>query len=341
MISYGNNIKSADDKLGKVPVRTVFDCIRNPKPHIEALLRQLRVVRQLDASQYTKLKTQLPYIVCAMFDPQVRRTENFAYTQYFIIDIDHISQKDFTVDDLRKKMESDPRTLLCFKSPGGDGLKVMMKLSERCYDAGLYKAFYKTFAIKFSAQYGLDQIIDTHTCDVARACFISADSQAYFNAEPETVDLNAFINPDENPQLAFDIKHEGDKATEKADKAAQKAHAPEPDADILKSIREKLDPRIKGKQQKKEAFVPLELKSIMEALREYITEKGLVVDEVIGIQYGQKMRCHVGVRKAEVNLFYGKHGFSVVQSPRTGTDSAANELLADTVNSFLVSKGYI
>lgn len=341
MISFGKNIKSADDQLGKVPVRTVFDCIRNPKPHTEALLRQLRVIRQLDPSQYTKLKTQLPYIVCAMFDPQVRRTENFAYTQYFIIDIDHISSKGMVVEDLRKKLENDPRTLLCFISPGGDGLKVMMKLTERCYDAGLYKTFYKTFAMRFSVQYELDQVVDTHTCDVARACFISADSQAFFNPTPETVNLNSFINPDENPQLAFDIKHEADKAAKLGDKAAQKEHASEPDADILRSIREKLDPRIKDKPQKTDAYVPPELKSIMDALREYTIEKGLIVDEIIGIQYGQKMRCHVGIRKAEVNLFYGKHGFSVVQSPRSGTDKVANELLADIVRSFLMSNGYI
>ncbi len=341
MISFGKNIRSTDDKLGKVPVRTVFDSIRNPKPHIAALLSQLRVVRQLAPAQYAKIKTQLPYLVCAMFDPPVRRTENFAYTQYFIIDIDHISSKGIVMEDLRKKLENDPRTMLYFASPGGDGLKVMMKLAERCYDAGLYKTFYKTFVMKFSAQYQLEQVVDTHTCDVARACFISADSLAFFNPEPEPVDVSSFINPDENPQLAFDIKHEADKAAKEGDKAAEKKRAPEPDASILKSIREKLDPRIKDKPEKKAAYVPEELKEIMDALREYITEKGIAVDQIIGIQYGQKIRCHVGVRKAEVNLFYGKHGFSIVQSPRTGTDGESNELLADTVRSFLVSKGYI
>ncbi len=103
-------------------------------------------------------------------------------------------------------------------------------------------------------------------------------------------------------------------------------------------MNKKLDPRIKDKPEKKAAYVPEELKEIMDALREYITEKGIAVDQIIGIQYGQKIRCHVGVRKAEVNLFYGKHGFSIVQSPRTGTDGESNELLADSVRSFLVSK---
>lgn len=340
MISFGKNIKSVDDSLGKVPVRTVYDSIRNPKPHIMAMLSQLRVVRQLNPSQYTKIKAQLPYIVCAMFDPPVRRTENFAYTQYFIIDIDHISAKGFVMKDLRKKIENDPRTMLCFTSPGGDGLKIMMKLTERCHDAGLYKTFYKTFVIKFSFQYGLDQIVDTRTCDVARACFISTDNSAFFNPTPETIDISTYINPDENPLEAFDIKHEVDKAAKEGDKTLEKKRESEPDSNILKTIRETLDPRIKDKQQKKPAYVPPELKDIMTALCEYITEKGIDIDQTIGIQYGQKLRCHIALKKAEVNLFYGKRGFSIVESPRTGTDSDANKLLVDTVNSFLIIRGY-
>ncbi len=341
MISFGKNIKSVDDPLGKVPVKTVFDSIRNPKPHITSLLSQLRVVRQLDPSQYTKIKAQLPYIVCAMFDPPARRTENFAYTQYFIIDIDHISAKGIVLEDIRKKLENDPRTMLCFTSPGGDGLKIMMKLSERCHDAGLYKTFYKMFVIKFSRQYGLDQIVDTRTCDVARACFISADSHAFFNPNPESIDISTYINPDENPLQAFDIKHEVDKAAKEGDKMLEKKCSSEPENNILRTIRETLDPRIKNKTEKKAAYVPPELKDIMNELCEYITGKGINVDETIGIQYGQKLRCHIAVMKAEVNIFYGKHGFSVLISPRTGTDNDANNLLVDTVKSFLISKGYI
>ena len=34
-----------------------------------------------------------------------------------------------------------------------------------------------------------------------------------------------------------------------------------------------------------------------------------------------------GYRKAEVNVFFGKRGFSVVKSPKTGTDAALMDLL--------------
>ena len=43
----------------------------------------------------------------------------------------------------------------------------------------------------------------------------------------------------------------------------------------------------------------------------------------------------MGLKKAEVNLFYGKRGFTVVKSPRSGTDATLNGLLADTVNTII------
>lgn len=93
MISIGTNIKSTTDLLQKVTVKYLCDAIRHPKPAISTRLRQLRIVKELNAAQYATLKQQLPYFVCAMFNPAYRKTENFAYTEYFIIDIDHLSDK--------------------------------------------------------------------------------------------------------------------------------------------------------------------------------------------------------------------------------------------------------
>ncbi|GEM_PF-4480513 len=42
-----------------------------------------------------------------------------------------------------------------------------------------------------------------------------------------------------------------------------------------------------------------------------------------------------------INIFYGKRGFSVVQSPKTGTDKDANELMVDVINSFLMENGFV
>ena len=41
------------------------------------------------------------------------------------------------------------------------------------------------------------------------------------------------------------------------------------------------------------------------------------------------------MKQAEINLFFGKKGFSVVQSPRTGTNAELNQLMADLIIGFI------
>lgn len=336
MISAGTNILSPGDTLKKVTVRYLSDAIRHPKPELQAMLRQLRIVRQLNPSQYADLKRHLPYFVCGIFNPPFRKAENFAYTEYFVIDIDHLDNYQGTMLDLRKSLEADDRVVMCFVSPGAMGLKVMFRLKERCYDPNVYKIFYKLYAENFSRQYHLEQAVDTRTCDVTRACFLSGDENVYFNPNAEAVDLKAFIDIEHNAQRAFDLKHDVEKALK--DATTQETHPSDPDEETMAMIRQKLNPKAKLKGKSAPPYVPKELESIMEDLRKHIESTGVQVNEIISIQYGKKIRMSLELRKAELNIFYGKRGFSVVQSPRTGTDAEMNELMADVVEAFIFER---
>ena len=341
MISAASDIRNATERLKKMPVAHLYDALRNPRESTKMLLRNLRIVRQIDASQYATLKRQLPYFVCAMFNPPFRRTENFAYTEYFIVDIDHISDNGLAVGDVSRRLNADARTLLSFVSPGGDGLKVIFRLSERCYDAGLYKTFYRLFLQKLSQQYGLEQVVDMKTCDVARACFLSADAEAYYNPDAEPVAVAEYINPETDVQLAFDKKREADKLEHeqaKASQAAKPKDAAEPSADVLSAIRQTLKMPSRQASAKPEAYVPKEINDILDDLRAFVQERGILITEMKSIQYGKKLHFRIGTRQAEINLFFGKRGFTVVQSPRTGTDKDSNELMADVVNCFLLER---
>ena len=185
MVSAGANITNSMNALQKVTVKYVYDSIRKPRPEVASQISRLRIIRELDYKQYSLLKRQLPYFVCAMFNPPYRKIENFAYTEYFIVDIDHVTAKQLSMPELRNRIEKDNRVILSFLSPGEDGLKVMFKLKERCYDSGLYSLFYKLFVNSFSQQYGLQQVVDRQTNDVSRACFISMDVDAYYNPDAE------------------------------------------------------------------------------------------------------------------------------------------------------------
>lgn len=335
MLLAGSNIRSSADALKKITVDYLYHSLRNPKPEISAKIRQLRIVSRLDAKQYSELKRTLPYVVCGIFNPPFRRTENFAYIEYFMVDIDHLSAKGLDTAEVRKRIEQDNRIVLSFLSPGEDGLKVLFRLKERCYDAGIYSLFYKAFVRQFSIKYQLEQVVDARTCDACRACFISIDSDAYYAPEATAVDLQAYLDTSDVTSL-LDMKSTFSKE-EKA-QASQKEEdckVVDPDTEVLTKIKELLNPKRRKLTNKASVYVPERLNEVMVDLKIYIENTGVIVYDIVNIQYGKKMRMKTGLRQAEINLFYGKHGFSVVQSPRCGTSSELNQLMADLINVFL------
>ena len=336
MLLFGTNIQSAADELKKVQEEYLYNSLRNPKPTIAATIQQLRIVYSMDAKAYAQLKRRLPYFVCGQFNPPFRRKENFAYTESFILDFDHLSSKQLSMKTIRDNIVKDEQVMMCFTSPSEDGLKVMFRLKERCYDAGLYSIFYKAFAATFAMRHNLTQVTDSKTSDVARACFISIDPNAYFNPNSIPVDIKAYLD-ESNPDLLFKIKHEQDEHDKVIKKSGDKqAPSPkDPDKDILTRIRQQLNPKAQLPIEQNPAYVPERLNEIIAELKLFIEETGLQVTEIINIQYAKKIRARLGQKEAEVNLFYGKRGFSVVISPRLGTNEELNELLADLIKAFL------
>lgn len=334
----GLNIQSANDKLKKVQEDYLYHSLVNPKPQMAAMMEQLRVVYSIDLKRYSQLKRQLPYIVCGAFNPPFRLSGNFAYTESFFLDFDHLASKELRLDDVRKEICKDSRVVMCFSSPSKDGLKVLFHLKDRCYDKGIYTLFYKSFSIGFARQHHLEQAIDERTSDVTRACFISVDHDSYFNPNAEQIDLESYID-ESNPTFIADLKHE--QAThekmQKKDYEQEEAQKPkDPDKEIMAKIREKLNPRAHIKIR--DVYIPKQLDDIITELREYIEGKGIHVKDITNIQYAKKIQGQLGLRQAEINLFYGKRGYSVVISPRRGTDDDLNSLLALTVENFLAGQ---
>ena len=334
MLLFGTNIQSAADELKKVQEEYLYYSLRNPKPAIAATIQQLRIVYSMDAKGYAQLKRKLPYFVCGQFNPPFRRKENFAYTESFILDFDHLSSKQLSLKTIHDNIIQDEQVMMCFTSPSEDGLKVMFRLKERCYDAGLYSVFYKAFAATFAMRHNLTQVTDSKTSDVTRACFVSIDPNAYFNPNSTPVDIKAYLD-EANPDALFKMKHEQDEHDKVAKKSddRQTSLPKDPDKDVLARIRQQLNPKAQIEQHP--AYVPEQLNEIIAELKLFIEETGLQVTEIINIQYAKKIRARLGQKDSEVNLFYGKRGFSVVISPRLGTNEELNELLADLVKTFL------
>lgn len=326
MIMAGKNVTAKDDQLQKIKIDYLYHKLINPDTEIEARIRQLRIIRDLDVRQYSMLKRQLPYVVCGIFNPPIRHSENFGYTEFFIVDIDHVGHKNINISELRKTMQADERVVLSFLSPGEDGLKLLFRLKERCYDPGVYSLFYKLFVLSLSKQYQLEQVIDARTCDVARACFISIDSQAYFNANAIEVDMNTFMNTHNNDEL-FSLRKKADALLNNTVQRHNDQKGP--DNDALMQIKQLLNP--KAAVPKREAFVPEQLNVLMQILEPLIQNAGVQLYEVQNISYGKKLKMKMGLHEAEINLFYGKKGYSVVVSPRRGTNDELNALMAQLI----------
>ncbi|MBR1400034.1 MAG: virulence protein E [Prevotella sp.] len=334
MIMFGTNIQSADDPLKKMRELELYQCIVHPEPYVDAKIRQLRVAYQISPKQYNEQKRTLPYVVCGIFNPPYRNTENFGYTECFVVDIDHLSDKGLTIDTVKSRIHDDERIMMYFTSPSEDGVKVMFRLRERCYDTGLYSLFYKEFLRRFSEQYQLEQVVDKRTSDVTRACFLSFDSEAYFNNDCESVDIGLYVQQSD-PLARFDLMAK-QKREEKKFPTGDTIHLPsDPDKEIMDKIKQCLHPNSKTIRKKPDAFVPEQLNMIIDDLVTYIQDTGLIVTEIIDIQYGKKLRISMGIKLAEINVFFGKRGFSVVKSPRSGTNAELNELTAQLIQMFV------
>ncbi len=324
MLQAGKCIYKANDPLTKVTPEYLYHAVKNPKPAVASAIRQLRLVKNIDTKRYQILKRDLPYVVTGIFHPPVRRTENFAWASHFIMDIDHLSLKESTPEQLKTKLAGDQRILLIFTSPGEDGLKILFRINEKIYDAAQYSLFYRAFVTKFSAQYELDQVTDTCTSDVTRACFISLDSEAIYNPNAEPVIPHHFVdfnNHVEVKQLKAHLKNI-EKAAENNNPPPEKQSLED---EALEKIKKTLNPNFKPKREK-QIYIPDEIEQITETIISLMTENEIVTKETTGLHYGKKFKFTLGHKQAEINLFYGKKGYTVVISPRNGTDPELNKI---------------
>lgn len=338
-LSTGKNIQAAGDQLVPISIDAIYETLVNPSESLISQIRQLQTVKFLDEKLYKEAKKTLPYIVCGSFNPNFRKKEYFAYTDCFIVDLDHLSENGFTTEAVRERIKSDDRVAMCFISPGGDGLKLFFLLKERCYDSGIFSLFYKKFICDFALQHGLQSVVDTRTSDVTRACFLSVDADAYRNDNAVAVDLNAIIDSD-NLDALFSMKHEIAKSEEKVEesKDSQQTMDPkDPDAEILARIKARLSGKDNTERQLRPIYVPEELDCAIEGIKQAVEDLGIEMHEIRDIQYGKKLIMKSELRTAEVNVFFGHRGFSVVESPRRGTSPELNNLMSRIIKQHLDS----
>ncbi len=336
MIMAGKSVTLAGDQLYALSLERMYLGLTQPKGNLIDLLQQLRSLKTIDINGYRKAKTQLPYVVGGNFRPALRRKENFVFTEHFIIDIDHLSSKQLTPNEIKYLLKDDNRVAILFTSPGNDGVKVIFNLKDRIHDAGYYSAFYKIFAAKFAVQYGLQGTVDLVTCDVSRCCFMSYDPDAVYNANAELIDATFYLDQNslEGSFMANTVVKEYEKITKDQEQilGIPDKQIQDLGEDVFWRIKEKLNPALAKRPPKTKNFIqPQALTNALPALNDALNEMGFTIAETNMIQYGRQLKLSSGQYWAEVNLFYGKQGFKAVQTTKTGSNKQLAELATQAI----------
>lgn len=315
MLSIGYNLTQKDDPLERIDLKKLFHIITEPDKKLKDFIENLRNLITIDPKAYNREKKKLPYVVGSLFEPNFRRTENFASSEYLILDFDHFFENDKSIEATKNMLQNDPYVKLIYTSPSGDGIKVFFNTDKKIYDSNKYKIIYKVFAENFAKTYDLLNLWDSKTFDVSRACFISYDPLAYFNPKALPVITDDIIN--------FDNFHEVNIVQKQITHLAKKEEKNRNDLpdDVFAEIKRLINPESVAKKEKEKIiYVPPELEQIIAAVQDYLRNLKLHVVEIRNINYGKKIIVSYQNFIAEVNVFYGKKGFTVVKSPKSGTN---------------------
>lgn len=325
LLSFGQQITSAADSLQVISLVDVAQQIRSDA-HLQASTTRLRKLALLDAEAARTLKTRLPYVVGSVFGtdaPTRRTTDTFVSAGYFILDLDHCTGIDGCVPD---SIRADDSVALAFVSPSGAGLKLFFRLSEPCTDARRFALAYRNFATDFGVRHRWTKSVDLRTSDVTRACFLAHDPSVHHNPDAQAIDWRVWLTDTEG----FSSAEETD-LTPTRKPASERPIDPVAYGQVLKQI----NPNTTAVRRERQVHVPDELQAMEPLVRTLCQSLNWELRAVESLNYGLKFGIRQGLRSAEVSVYWGKRGFSVVRSPKTGTDPALNDLLHSHLFSLL------
>jgi hypothetical protein len=148
-----------------------------------------------------------------------------------------------------------------------------------------------------------------------------------------------YLNPDNIDKLDGTLREIKEADTQRqeqllltADKAAAPVVSVLPD-DVLLRIKMRINPSLIVKP-KKTVPQPGELNVIWEKLEVYLQEMEMPIEKMTPISYGRQIHIKTAMHWAELNIFYGKKGYSVVKTTKTGSSEALANVAFDALQQF-------
>ena len=319
LLSFGQQITSAADALQAISLGDLTRQILTDTT-LQASTTRLRKLALLDVEAARTLKTRLPYVVGSVFgegQPTRRTTETFVSAGYFILDLDQCADLNGCVPDA---IRADESVALAFVSPSGTGLKLFFQLTEPCTNPRQFATAYRNFATDFGVRHRWTKSVDLRTSDVTRACFLAHDPSAHYNPDALTVDWRVWLTDADG----FSVTDDPDATITVTRKPASERPV---DAVAYGKVMRQINPNTTAVRREKQVHIPAELLALEPVVRDLCQSLNWELRAVENLNYGLKFGIRQGLRSAEVSVYWGKRGFTVVRSPKTGTDPAFNDLL--------------
>lgn len=136
-----------------------------------------------DEERYKQLKTQLEGITFSARYGNSRRLDSLIeYNGIITIDVDKLPQD--RLIQVRDSLVKDPYIMSTWYSPSNKGLKALVTTDSNMHT---HKAYFNYLLDHFKTKYNID--IDRSGSDIGRLCFVSWDSDLYFNPNSECLRL--------------------------------------------------------------------------------------------------------------------------------------------------------
>lgn len=164
-------------------VESLFYCIKTGGS-IKGLINEIRNNPMADKKA---LKRKLPVIMWQGVFSHRKDNGIQSLSSLMCIDIDHKTEQELS--NLRTSLIDEPWVMAVFRSPSGDGMKVIVKTDN--YDPSIYKNCYCQLEDLFLKRYGIKP--DNNCEPLSQGCFASYDPDIYVN--PDAQDLHLQYDP--------------------------------------------------------------------------------------------------------------------------------------------------
>ena len=186
-VTYFNNIWDVNnfDYKKSCRISTIISRMKDPNSKIAQKISVVRPIK--DDELRKKAKRFLPVIMWQGIFHHRSNNGCAFLTGLMCIDVDHKTDEELKM--VKQTVMGWGCTYCCFKSPSGDGLKVVINTDSSSLIH--YGNFYRQVEQIFINQFGIEPDDDCE--DVGRACYCSFDPDLYYN--PNAIPLHLDYDP--------------------------------------------------------------------------------------------------------------------------------------------------